>query len=88
MWVIESLLALREYIGKDNSTAAQHIAKHIIKAVKLLVDNQEMGRIGRIENTREFILSGTPYIIAYRIKNNSIEILRIFHGAMKWPDKL
>ena len=40
---------------------------------------------GRVPNTKELIISDTPYIVPYRVKNNTIEILRVFHCAMKWP---
>ncbi|MBI4707802.1 MAG: type II toxin-antitoxin system RelE/ParE family toxin [Candidatus Omnitrophica bacterium] len=30
------------------------------------------------------MVSGLPYIIPYRVRNNVIEILRVFHGSRKW----
>ena len=60
----------------------------IIKAVGVLSDNPIIGRAGRIYDTRELIVSGTPFIVLYRVKLQKIEIIRIFHGAMKWPDFL
>ncbi|PIW88418.1 MAG: type II toxin-antitoxin system mRNA interferase toxin, RelE/StbE family, partial [Nitrospirae bacterium CG_4_8_14_3_um_filter_44_28] len=42
---------------------------------------------GRVEGTRELVISGLPYIIPYRVKNNTIEILRVLHAARKWPTK-
>lgn len=42
-----------------------------------------MGRPGRIPGTRELIISSIPYIIPYRVKNNSIEVLRVLHVAMQ-----
>lgn len=40
----------------------------------------------RVYNIRELIVAETPYIIPYRIKNNTVEILRVFHSAMQWPE--
>jgi toxin ParE1/3/4 len=46
------------------------------------------GRPGRISGTRELVVVGTPYIVAYRVHANDIEILTIQHGAQLWPDEL
>lgn len=46
----------------------------------------ESGRPGRIEGTRELVISGTPFIAAYRIAGNTIRILRVLHGAQQWPE--
>ncbi len=35
--------------------------------------------------TRELIFSGLPYIVVYEIKEQNVEILRIYHGAQDWP---
>jgi toxin ParE1/3/4 len=84
---IYDLQALRQYIAQDKPIAANRLAKQILKAVNLLSDFPSMGRPGRILGTRELIVSNTPYIIPYRVKNNFIEILRVLHAAMKWPEE-
>ena len=45
------------------------------------------GRPGRWPGTRELIIPGTPYIVPYRVKGDLVEILRILHGARRWPDE-
>lgn len=82
------LIAIRHYIEKDNIAVAKRVAKKIIDAVEVLLTHSDLGRPGRVVNTRELIVSQTPYIIPYRAKNNVIEILRVFHSAMQWPDRL
>jgi toxin ParE1/3/4 len=37
---------------------------------------------------RELVISGTPYIVAYRLKGREIQVLRVLHGARQWPEKL
>jgi len=49
--------------------------------------NPALGKAGRVAKTRELVVAGTPYIVIYRVKDNRLEILRIFHGARQWPDK-
>jgi toxin ParE1/3/4 len=83
---VHDLQSLHQYITLENPSAANRIAKRILNAVNLLIEQPGMGRPGRVHNTRELVVSGTPYIIPYRVKNKNIEILRVFHGAMVWPE--
>jgi toxin ParE1/3/4 len=86
---INDLAALRAYIEQENSAAAQRIALHIITNVEtLLANNPEMGRPGRVPGTRELVIPRTPFIVPYRLVGNTIQILRIFHGARRWPESL
>lgn len=85
---VDDLIAIADYIAKDNPKAARSVAGCIKNSVNSLREHQGLGRLGRAEETRELVVSGLPYIIPYRVKNNVIEILRVLHGAMEWPEKL
>ncbi len=88
IWLEDAVYDLRElrhYIAKDNVIAANQVAKKILETIKLLSEQPEMGRAGRVLHTRELIIPDIPYIIPYRVKNNFIEILRVYHSAMQWP---
>ncbi len=52
-----------------------------------LIDNRHLGRPGRVKGTRELVVTRTPYIVAYRLKRQSIQILRVLHGARLWPER-
>ena len=43
------------------------------------------GRPGRVNGTRELVISPLPYIVVYRIRENFIEIAKVLHGAQRWP---
>ena len=45
----------------------------------------DRGRIGRIAGTRELIFAPLPYIAVYRVNDDAVEILRIYHSAQDWP---
>jgi len=85
---IDDLAALRSYIEKDKPKAAKNVVKRILEAVELLPEQTEIGRPGRISGTRELVVIGTPYVVPYRISGEDIQLLRVFHGAMKWPEKM
>ena len=83
---IQDLIALRQYIEQENPAAAKRVAKTIIQSVNLLLDQPGIGRAGRVPNSRELVVTGTPFLVPYRIKNNTIEILRVLHSARQWPE--
>jgi toxin ParE1/3/4 len=85
---IDDLASLRDYISEDNPAAAQRIALHIVRNVEqLLSDHPEIGRAGRVPGTRELVIPDTPYIVPYRVRDNHIQVLRIYHGARRWPER-
>jgi toxin ParE1/3/4 len=77
-----------EYIAEDNPAAAGRVVQKILRAVDLLKQNPAMGRAGRVAGTRELVVVETPYVIPYRVRGDTVEILRVFHAARKWPERL
>lgn len=64
---------------------AQRAAMVIYEAANSLQAMPMCGRNGRKRGTRELVLTGLPFLIIYRLSQDSVEILRILHGAQKWP---
>ncbi|AEG57173.1 type II toxin-antitoxin system mRNA interferase toxin, RelE/StbE family [Sinorhizobium meliloti] len=75
-------------IERENPRAAVHVDEEIVSAVRRLLDFPESGRPGRIAGTRELVIPRTPYIAAYMVMEDRIRILRVLHGAQKWPSEL
>src|SRR6266404_2982927 len=83
----KALGSLRAYIAEDNPAAAKRVVRHIIQNVEqLLRDNPQIGRAGRVPGTRELVVSKTPYLVPYRVRRTTIQVLRVYHGARRWPD--
>jgi toxin ParE1/3/4 len=86
---IDDISALRAFIASDSPVAATSISLRIVDAVEsLLPFNPEAGRKGRVPETRELVIARMPFIVAYRINDTTIEVLRIYHGSRRWPDRL
>lgn len=85
---IRHLIAIREYIEKDSDQNEALVAARILEAVDLLQTQPHMGRPGRLTGTRELVISGTPYIIPYRVRRERIELMAVFDGHRQWPLKL
>lgn len=77
-----------DYIEADSPRAAIAIDERIRTCVEGLTRFPEMGHSGRIEGTRELVISKTPYIAAYPIADTTVRILRVLHGAQKWPGEM
>jgi toxin ParE1/3/4 len=84
---VAHLRSAYEYIATDNPTAAEGMLDRIFSAVEALERHPLMGRAGRVEETRELIVPGTPFIVAYRQTKSGIEVLAVMHAARKWPQE-
>jgi addiction module RelE/StbE family toxin len=85
---IEHLAHLREDIARDNPNAANEIAGALLDAVERLAELPNLGRPGRVAGTRELVVPATPYIIAYRLRGDRLQVVAVFHGRQKWPRQL
>jgi len=83
----ETLAKAIDYVAKDSPKAALEQLALIETRVDSLADHPEQGRVGRRRGTRELVIARTPFIVVYRLrqKPEQIEVLRVLHGAQKWP---
>lgn len=77
--------AITDYIAQDRPLAAERVLERMRGSVAALADHPYLGRAGRVHDTRELIVPGTPLIVPYRIVGDEIEILTVLHAARDWP---
>lgn len=82
----QDLIEIFDYILEDNPSAADKTLDVIHSEIHHLSEHPYLGRVGRVSGTRELVLSGAPFIIPYQVEKNTLEILRVYHSARKWPD--
>ncbi|NOU01716.1 MAG: type II toxin-antitoxin system RelE/ParE family toxin [Gallionella sp.] len=88
-WLRKALLNLDQaanYIAQDNPKAAAEFVIHLRDSALMLGGQPNLGRVGRISGTRELVIINLPYILPYRVRNDTVEILRVLHTARKWPE--
>jgi addiction module RelE/StbE family toxin len=73
-----------EFIQEDSVRAASKMDTIFRQKAALLTRFPELGRPGRVPETRE-LLAHRHYFIIYRIRGNQIEILRLLHTSRQWP---
>ena len=74
------------YIEVESPRAAISVDERIGEHVRQLLHYPESGREGRVEGTRELVVVRTPYVVVYRLAEEAVIILRVLHGARRWPD--
>ena len=79
--------AIFAYVAADSPLAAERLAVLIEAKARSLIDQPNMGRSGRVDGTREFVVTGTPYILPYRVRDGRVEILAALHASRHWPDQ-
>jgi addiction module RelE/StbE family toxin len=75
---------IHDWISKDNPTAADSVIGRILDAMERLGFFPRLGREGRTTGTREWVVRGLPYIIAYTVDDllDEVVVVAVFHGAM------
>lgn len=84
---LHDLEAIGDTIEREHSAAAAaRIITTILERTDTLTRFTRAGRPGRVRGTRELVVSGTPFVAPYRLRDMDIEILAVFHGARQWPE--
>jgi toxin ParE1/3/4 len=81
----EDLERIGQRIQQDKPKAARETVLRIYRGIAELKIFPGRGRTGRMEGTRELVFPSLPYIAVYRLTNDRIEVVRIYHGAQDWP---
>ena len=83
-----NLQSVHDFIAGDNPGAAVGIVLEIVRQVAMLAQYPALGRPGRVEGTRELVISRLPYIVPYNVAGDMVRVLGVLHGSMKWPERL
>ena len=92
VWLTQAdrdLFSAFEWLSDKNLPAARRAVSAIYSQIEQLQKFPQLGRVGKITNTRELVTHQTRYIAAYRLdfNNNIIEILALVDESQQWPDE-
>ena len=76
---------IADYLEIHAPERAADLVSTLYNAPSDLLIFPNRGRVGKKEGTRELVLSPLPYIVVYQVRDDVIFIVRILHGAQKWP---
>lgn len=78
---------IASHIAQDDPDAARRTVLRIRQGAEGLKASPSMGRPGRVDGTRELVVTGTPYLVPYRVKGDRVQIITVMHGAQRWPER-
>jgi len=76
-----------DYIMKDNPVVALSLLEEIDRSISLLSCNPELGVVPKDDLLKKLgsrVLIIRKYLVFYVVKNKSIQIRRILHGARQY----
>jgi toxin ParE1/3/4 len=80
------LLDIMDPIAENNPVAAMMVNSDIHRQIAMLADQPGIEPLGRIKGTRELVLAGLPYVVAYRVRRGvGVTILRVLHTSRDSP---
>ena len=85
---LADLRGIKAYIAEENPDAARRVIASIRNETGILINQPAIGRVGRIVDTRELVISQYPYIVAYREQRDEVHILAVVHTSRRWPEQL
>jgi len=86
-WTPEAICdreSIYDYIQADDPSAALALDDKFSELARHLVVYPQIGRPGRVEGTREFVVHKS-YILVYDLSKDSIRVLRVLHTSRQWP---
>lgn len=83
---LRDLAEINSYLQPRNRIAAGRMISRLRSVVRdVLLTTPKAGRPGRVEATRELVVTGTPYVVAYQVADEAVTILAVVHSARRWP---
>lgn len=86
LWTKRALANLEselDYYGQINPILAKELTLIIQKSINSISHMPAIGCAGKKIGMRELIVDKYPYILAYRVRNNVLEVLAIIHQKRK-----
>jgi len=72
---------LSTYLKEHHPNYRQPTMRKLYEGIRSLKQWPNRGRVGREDGTRELLFPPLPYVAVYRVTEQSIEVLRIYHAA-------
>lgn len=80
--------AIFAYIAIHDIESAKRIIARIVDTIEKLERFPQLGRVGRVADTRELPIAGMRYLAVYHLLGNgNVEIIAVMHERQLFPAK-
>lgn len=79
----QDLEAIYQYRARQSEETAQRVLAAILAAIRRTAAHPLSGRPGARPRTREIVVTDYPYIIPYRVQDDVLVVLRIYHARQQ-----
>jgi addiction module RelE/StbE family toxin len=79
------LQSISDYLHEHHPRYRDATIRKLYGDIRTLKQSPGRGRPGREEGTREILFLPAPYVAVYRVKEQTIEVMRIYHTAQDRP---
>ena len=77
---LADLIEAQSFIALDDPQAARMVAQRVWDAASRLRNNPNIGRIGHVTGTHEWVVTRTPYIVAVGFRDMPSDVRMILEG--------
>lgn len=72
-------------VAEHDARSLPRLIRSIYEAAETLLSFPHRGRPGKKAGTRELVRSPFPWIVVYTVRDDVVHVVRILHGAQRWP---
>lgn len=80
-------MAQYRYYLQRNPEAARRMRQAVMDGAQRLRAHPKIGKPGRVEGSRELVISGTPFLLVYDENPARVEILHVYDGRQDWQSE-
>ena len=76
----------QRYYHHSDRQIARLLAMRVNSALHRLLVLPNRGRKGLYPGTRECVVQRSPYVIVYRVTDDALQVIHIWHGRQDWTN--
>ena len=82
---VADLEEISDFLAAASPKAWENLLLRLERLSETILDFPLMGKAGLVPGTREFVVSGTPYILVFQVKDEAVVIVSVRDGRMRLP---
>jgi toxin ParE1/3/4 len=75
------LQGISDFLREHHPQYHEQTMRKLYTTIRALKSSPNRGKRGRVAGTREILFPPMPYVAVYRVREQHIEVLRIWHSA-------